>query len=209
MSERFDPQVLTHLAAFLRVESLTRLPETHGSGCEKDSFVLLKKTIEREAYPMAREITGDITAITDGYIMHQVNCQNVMGAGVAKSLATKYPEIKEAFHAFAKTYTKPKERFGWIQPVRINDNLVICNSFSQFSFGNSRMTGICYTDMLTLKSALKRFDARAKKAGKPAYVPAYIGCGLAGGDWTDIRNFILNETDITIVAYRNQYQKRG
>ena len=43
---------------------------------------------------MAREITGDIIAITDGYIMHQVNCQNVMGAGVAKSLATKYPEIK-------------------------------------------------------------------------------------------------------------------
>lgn len=158
---------------------------------------------------MAREITGDITAITDGYIMHQVNCQNVMGAGVAKSLATKYPEIKEAFHAFAKTYTKPKERFGWIQPVRVSRDLVICNSFSQFTFGNSRMTGICYTDMLTLKSALKRFDARAKKAGKRAYVPAYIGCGLAGGDWTDIRNFILNETDITIVAYHNQYQKRG
>ena len=158
---------------------------------------------------MAREITGDITAITDGYIMHQVNCQNVMGAGVAKSLASKYPEIKEAFHAFAKTYTKPKERFGWIQPVRVSPSLVICNSFSQFTFGNSRMTGICYTDMLTLKSALKRFDVRAKKAGKPAYVPVYIGCGLAGGDWNDIRHFILNETDITIVAYRNQYQKRG
>ena len=49
MNERFDPQVRTHLAAFLRVEPLTRLPETHGLGCEKDSFVLLKKTIEREA----------------------------------------------------------------------------------------------------------------------------------------------------------------
>ena len=71
------------------------------------------------------------------------------------------------------------------------------------------MTGVCYTDMLTLKSALKRFDARAKKAGQAAYVPAYIGCGLAGGDWKDIRHFILNETDIIIVAYRNQYQKRG
>ena len=128
---------------------------------------------------MAREITGDITAITDGYIMHQVNCQNVMGAGVAKSLATKYPKVKEAYHNFAKTYAKPKERFRWIQPVRVSESLVICNSFSQFSFGNSRMTGICYTDMLTLKSALKRFDARAKKAGKRAYVPAYIGCGIS------------------------------
>jgi len=43
MSERFDPQVLTHLAAFLRVEPLTRLPETHGFGCEKDSFCLVEK----------------------------------------------------------------------------------------------------------------------------------------------------------------------
>lgn len=49
MSERFDPQGRTSLTAFLRVEPLTRLPETHGLDCEKDSFVLLKKTIEREA----------------------------------------------------------------------------------------------------------------------------------------------------------------
>ena len=61
---------------------------------------------------MAREITGDITTITDGYIMHQVNCQNVMGAGVAKSLATKYPEIKEAFHAFAKPIPNLKNALG-------------------------------------------------------------------------------------------------
>ena len=158
---------------------------------------------------MAREITGDITAITSGYIMHQVNCQNVMGAGVAKSLATKYPELKKAYHDFAKTYQTPKERFGWIQPVRVSNTLVICNSFSQLTYGNSRVTGICYTDMPTLKDALKRFDARAKKAGQPAYVPAYIGCGLAGGDWNDLRQFILNETDITIVAYRNQYQRKS
>ena len=31
-----------------------------------------------------REILGDITKISQGIIMHQVNCQNVMGAGVAK-----------------------------------------------------------------------------------------------------------------------------
>ena len=35
-----------------------------------------------------REISAGITTITTGYIMHQVNCQNVMGAGVAKALYT-------------------------------------------------------------------------------------------------------------------------
>lgn len=52
-----------------------------------------------------REISADITTITTGYIMHQVNCQNVMGAGVAKALYTKYPIVKLSYHDFAKEYT--------------------------------------------------------------------------------------------------------
>lgn len=148
-----------------------------------------------------REISADITTITTGYIMHQVNCQNVMGAGVAKALYTKYLLVKSAYHDFAKEYTTPDDRLGLIQPVQITDSLVICNSYSQLYYGNSKETGICYTHMEALKSALKRLDYHAKRNNKPAYVPAKIGCGLAGGDWDDIRSFILNETDIIIVNY--------
>lgn len=43
-----------------------------------------------------REIFGDITKISQGIIMHQVNCQNVMGAGVAKSLYQIYPRVKNS-----------------------------------------------------------------------------------------------------------------
>ena len=47
--------------------------------------------------------------INNGYIMHQVNCQNVMGAGVAKAPSIqKYPRVKEAYHEFATNTQTPK-----------------------------------------------------------------------------------------------------
>lgn len=36
-----------------------------------------------------RVVIGDITEATEDLILHQVNCQNIMGSGVAKVLYTK------------------------------------------------------------------------------------------------------------------------
>lgn len=47
-------------------------------------------------------IQKDITTVEKGVIMHQVNCQNVMGAGVAKAIYLKHPLVKQAFHDLAK-----------------------------------------------------------------------------------------------------------
>ena len=82
----------------------------------------------------------DITTITKGVIMHQVNCQNVMGAGVAKALYTKYPQVKEQFHQLATQpeYNTPQKRFGLVQLVKINEQLVILNSFSQLNYGRKK-----------------------------------------------------------------------
>ena len=66
----------------------------------------------------------DITTITKGVIMHQVNCQDVMGSGVAKALYTKYPQVKDEFHKLAQTYDTPQKRYGMFQPVQINENLI-------------------------------------------------------------------------------------
>lgn len=47
-------------------------------------------------------ITGDLLNITSGVIAHQVNCQNKMGAGVAKALYQRYPAVKSSYHAFCQ-----------------------------------------------------------------------------------------------------------
>lgn len=49
-----------------------------------------------------RIIKGNILDVEEGIIIHQVNCFDVMGAGLAKSLYTKYPVIKETYHRHNK-----------------------------------------------------------------------------------------------------------
>ena len=64
----------------------------------------------------------DITSITKGVIMHQVNCQNVMGSGVAKALYTKYPQVKLEFHKLAQVYTTQQSRYGLFQKIKNTKN---------------------------------------------------------------------------------------
>lgn len=146
-------------------------------------------------------IQKDITTIEKGIIMHQVNCQNVMGADVAKAIYLKHPLVKQAFHDLAKKepYNTPTKRFGLVQPVRINDQLIILNSFSQLYYGRNK--NIKYTDENALIKNLKKLDVYAKERNLPAYVPEKIGCNLANGDWNKIKDFIEKETDIIIVSF--------
>ena len=142
---------------------------------------------------------SDITKITHGCIMHQVNCQGVMGAGVAKALYTKYPVVKQSYLDFCAKYSTPQDRLGQLQPVKIKDDLYVYNSFSQLEYGNAARTNQVYTDEAILKQNLTQFDEWAKSKNLPAYVPTRIGCGLAGGNWAAIEDYIRTNTDITIV----------
>jgi hypothetical protein len=155
-----------------------------------------------------RDLVGNIVNVPKGVIMHQVNCQNAMGAGVARSLYEAYPQVKERYHMLTHDprFNTPEKRFGLVQPVTISKDLIILNSFSQFDFGNSQYSGIVYTDENALMNNLLKLDQFAKERNLPAYVPGRIGCGLAGGDWNKIENFILNETDINIVTFEPNKQ---
>ena len=147
-------------------------------------------------------IQKDITTIEKGVIMHQVNCQNVMGADVTKAIYLKHPIVKQEFHNLAKQepYNTPSKRFGLVQPVRINEQLIVLNSFSQLYYGRNK--NIKYTDESALIKNLKKLDVYAKERNLPAYVPEKIGCNLANGDWNKIKDFIENETDVIICALK-------
>lgn len=129
-------------------------------------------------------VDGDITLVHDAVIIHQVNCQGVMGAGVAKSLYEKWPQVRsEYLDLFERSHLRPSAVFGRVQTVVCDDN-VVCNAFSQFNYGNSRRTGTCYTDADALERAVRVvceqfYDRRI-------CVPARIGCGLTGGNWSEI-----------------------
>lgn len=130
--------------------------------------------------------------VTSGIIVHQVNCCSAMGAGFAQVFYKKYPEIKKAYHDHCRGKTKD-ELLGDIQLVTLTPELTGVNLFTQKNYGNSKRTGVQYTDMPLL---IKRLKEIVKVAGKPVYAPYGIGCGLAGGDWAELED-ALKDVDIT------------
>lgn len=143
-------------------------------------------------------IHGDITQVTSGIILHQVNCQNAMGSGVAKALYTKWPIIKTAFHEFSEFKT-PESRLGKLQGVYITPTLIVVNSFSQLNYGNSYKTKIIYTNMPALISNINKAHKIAVQNKTYLYIPDHVGCGLAGGNWETLLSQIKHLENLIIV----------
>lgn len=144
---------------------------------------------------MAKIINGNILDVTRGYIVHQVNCQDAMGAGVARALYEKYPKVKEDFYAMGAK-TTPQQRFGILQALKVTDELVVCNSYSQFYFGGGDKN---YTDENKLIKNIFLASAWAAKHQVNCYIPYLIGCGLAGGNWEVIWESIKDIDNLIVV----------
>lgn len=140
---------------------------------------------------MVQHIKGDIFNAPKGsIIIQQVNCMNKMGRGFAKSIADRYPIVKQYYHHFCNG-SAPKELLGTYHSVDAGDFL-FANVFGQLNYGAD---GKQYTDYMALKSA---FTVMRKNIDKSPYAdriicfPYNFGCGLAGGDWSIVLN-IINE----------------
>lgn len=149
-------------------------------------------------------IIGDILDIKEGVIVHQVNCQGVMGSGVAKQLSNKYPKIKEEYLRVCKLESSKKGKeslLGHVQFVRVSPTLVVVNVFSQLYFGRNK--SIVYTSYPHLSSALSdvwSVSSRAKDIlYNNVYVPYKIGCGTANGDWDIVRPLVEDIYGFTVV----------
>lgn len=122
-------------------------------------------------------------------ICHQVNCCNVMGAGVAKAIYTEYPEVKTAYHSFCKEANRTgdqKSLLGKIQVVEVNHGTkAVINVFGQLNYGRRG----CYTDYEALKTAFNEINRIC--ASKRIAFPYGFGCGLAGGDWSTVEKLMV------------------
>ena len=153
---------------------------------------------------MLKIMKGDLLNAKDAAICHQVNCQNMMGAGVAKAIYTKWPEVKTEYHKFCDG-KRPRDLLGKAQIVFLHDfpagNKVVINIFGQLNCGHDM---ICYTRYDALTDAFDKLNILA--AGKTLAFPYGFGCGLAGGDWQQVEKLMLEHlcnVDVTI------YMKEG
>ena len=127
-------------------------------------------------------INGDLLQFTEGVIIHQVNNRRVMGAGVAKSIATKYPMHKQ-------DYLNSKLDLGSIVITKLSNKFAILGLVAQNGYG--RDSSHCYTDYEALKDCLMRIAYWHKlNPTVKYYVPYGIGCGLANGNWNTVSGLI-------------------
>lgn len=147
-------------------------------------------------------VKGNILDAEYGIIGHQVNCQLVMGAGLAKQIRAKYPKV---FTEYVEVMgmLKPEERLGKCQMVEvIPQRLLVANLFGQMYYGRNKR----YTDYNALSMALVALKAwHVRNVGVkdfPIYLPHGIGCNLAGGDWEVVKGLIGSAIpDAIVVRY--------
>lgn len=139
-------------------------------------------------------IKQDILQINRGIIVHQVNTKGVMGAGLAKQIKDKYPQV---YKEYREACIKKKLHLGIPQYVTINQDLIICNLPGQKEYGRNSE---CYTNYEALDSALRWIQIKSECSGLPIYTPYKIGCGLAGGDWNIVEGLISKHCPNAVIC---------
>lgn len=135
-------------------------------------------------------ITGDITTVKEGFIIQGVNCQGVMGSGIAKAIRDKWPIVYDEYEEFCEGKSS-SELLGSYHIVSVEEQLAVVNVFSQNQYGRD---GYRYAKPEAIKMALTSFFNYLTEAGYPGVISsAKIGCGLGGLKWeTDVKPIFEN-----------------
>ena len=135
---------------------------------------------------MIKHIKCDIFESGADVILHQVNCQGVMGSGIAKQVKEKYPHVFYGYKLECNSYSDKSLLLGYIDAYITKDKNYIVNLYAQENFGYD---GRCYTNYKALKECFYRvlnmFDEHSVIA-----IPYLMGCHRGGGDWNVVYNMI-------------------
>jgi len=105
-------------------------------------------------------VSANILTVTKGIIVQQVNCQGVMGSGLALSIKTAYPVVYTRYKGVCNS-TPPHSLLGRVQMVEVADGLWVANIFSQLNYGRDK--SVTYTDYSALHNGLSKIKSFALK----------------------------------------------
>ncbi len=140
------------------------------------------------------ERTGDLFKYTGEAIGHGVNTMGVMGAGIAKQFAERWPEMYEAYRERCMSHQlQPGDFFAWEAP----DKTLILNLATQQKPGNGAQTFWVRASLMKAAVVLQsHFDIHELALPR-------IGCGIGGLKWEFVSQLIqgLEPQDFTVVVY--------
>lgn len=149
-------------------------------------------------------VKGDILDAKYGIIGHQVNCQMVMGAGLAKQIRSKYPRVYTEYMLLMGK-APINARLGRCQIIEISDVLYFANLFGQFDYRNRNVVNTDYIALGISLRNLQRWKTMSKPEDFPVYLPYGMGCGLGGGDWKIVEGIIRDAVPNAIIV---RYEKK-
>jgi len=138
---------------------------------------------------------GDLLKSNCNIICHQVNCQGVMGSGIAKQIRATYPHIFSKYKQLCEQ-NKLEYLMGVAQICAISEAKThyIANMFAQLHYlprginhTNYEMFRLCCQQLKTL------IPIEIADTEFTIGFPYGIGCGLGGGDWNIVRKIIEEE----------------
>ena len=136
-------------------------------------------------------------------IVHGCNCFHTMGAGIARQLSARYPQVLEADR---QTQCGDYTKLGSITVANTIQSYVV-NGYTQYGMASSvgecvvvyDAVGSVFEHVKKLAKAIRPHSPETVRIGYPK-----IGAGLAGGDWNVISKIIdqvLHGMDRTLVVY--------
>ncbi|MBL69520.1 MAG: hypothetical protein CMO74_13930 [Verrucomicrobiales bacterium] len=155
-------------------------------------------------------------------IAHSCNCQNVMGAGIAKQIKDRYPQAFEADHEhWSNEYNDGgnwRVQLGGYSKAEIksmflpNNKGRIYNLYTQSGY-STKSRQVNYEYFWKAMKAMQEdllFIQHETGNRQALGLPYGISCGLAGGNWKIIKAIIEDIfLDSLIETYIVKYDDRG
>lgn len=139
----------------------------------------------------------DLFTTPDIMIVHGVNCQRVMGAGVAKLIKEKFPYAYEIYKETSPVLGEAKLIYCHNENDTKNSKLIV-NLYTQLNYGNDNKKYVSYD---AIDSCMKRLNHIMNVTGINACSMPKIGTGYGGGNWNVIETIIneqLKDKDINV-----------
>lgn len=154
---------------------------------------------------MVKTIECDLFDAPASVIAHQVNCLGMMGAGVARQIALRFPDVYMEYvnlchqHRYSR-----KSLLGSNLNVFVTPDLMVVNMFAQENVGTSAVQ----TDYGALRACMESLRDQTNAQDTIA-MPYMIGCGLGGGDWNIVHRIIRDELSDRNVLLCKLPKKKG
>lgn len=153
-------------------------------------------------------VKGNLLDSNCDYICHQVNCQGVMGSGIARQIRERWPRVFVSYRAYCdRNKLRNESPLGSIWGVEISlndDSRWVVNMFSQDNFGYD---GSRFTSYDAFARCLEAMRDQLPKNARIGF-PKNIGCGLGGGNWKVISALIEEILGEDFEVYIYEYDEK-